>query len=193
MGLLSVAIFVFGCASQPKTKWSEELTLWFGNAAARPTDPPRRHWGRAEEELLLKRIGHADICAVGWISSVGSFERRGKEEQITLTFLPTRMLHGSLSSKLDKDGQLVLKLDGRDLDFRRALLLQRYLPGRRFLVFLKQKPGKPLPRPKQGWRASLWRPPPPPAPIYRWALYRPEKRLIVEVKTLYRSLEKRKK
>lgn len=164
----------------------------FSNASAQPTDPPVAYWTRHEQELFLRRIGHADATAIGIVRAVSSFGRKGDPVKVTLAFLPERVIHGSLEEGLDAQGELLLSLEDEDLDFRRAFKVQRFLPGKRFLVFFKRRPIKKSRRPRgEGWRASLWRPPPEPKPVYRWTLYGPEALLVSRVQALYRMLKKR--
>jgi len=190
--LLLIAIStLLGCSRAPRSPWSEQMPHWFTNAATQPTDPPFTYWTRDERELFLRRIGYADVAAIGIVRAVSSCAHKGNPTKITLAFEPKRMLHGSLDKSLNEEGDLLLTLDEEDLDFRRAVKLGSYLPGRRFLVFFKKQPAKKNHAKGSGWKASLWRPPPKPKPTYRWSLYRPEPALIAHVQALYRLLKKR--
>lgn len=187
--LAVVMIALVACSKTKRSAWSDEMVLYFGNAAAQPADPPRKHWSRSEEELFLKRLGHADLTVLGVVSSVGTFSKYDDPRQVTLTFLPQKVFYGTLKDKLDARGELVLGFGEQVLDFRRAVRVGRYLPGKRYLLLLKEKPAPPASGPEgEGWEASLWRPPAKPKPIYRWALYRPEKKLLEQVKELYQLL-----
>lgn len=187
---LAVVLTAFvACSKAKRSAWSDEMVLYFGNAAAQPTDPPRKHWTRSEEELFLKRLGHADLTVLGVVSSVGTFSKHEDPRQVTLTFLPQRVFYGSLEGKVDKNKELVLELGEQVLDFRRAVRVGRYLPGKRYLLLLKEKPAPPASGPEgEGWEASLWRPPAKAKPTFRWALYRPEKKLLEQVRELYQLL-----
>jgi len=191
--LLMTLSTLLGCSRAPRSSpWSEQMPHWFTNAAAQPTDPPFAYWTRDERELFLRRIGYADAAAIGIVRAVSSCGHKGDPTRITLAFEPGHVLHGSLKESLNEEGDLLLTLEDEDLDFRRAVKVGSYLPGRRFLVFFKERPAKKKTNAKaSGWKASLWRPPPKPKPVYRWSLYRPEPALITHVQALYRLLKKR--
>ncbi|MCK5795924.1 MAG: hypothetical protein KAI47_01990 [Deltaproteobacteria bacterium] len=192
--LMAALSQVTACTKTQNIPWSEAMAVWFGNAAAQPTDPPHKHWTRTEEDLFLKRVGYADLALVGVVTSVGTFSRYEDPRQVTLTFKPTYVFHGDVEKRQDPRGELVLKLGDVALDFRRALQVQSFLRGKRYLLLLKEKPRiSSHQRAKTGWKASLWRPPPKPKPIYRWALYRPEPKLLKQVRNLYLLLKQKKK
>ena len=192
--LLLLGSSLTACSKNKRIPWSEAMAVWFGNSAAQPTDPPRKHWTRREEDLFLKRLGHADLTVLGVISSVGTFTKYEDPRQVTLTFIPQYTFYGSLEGRVDERGELVLKLADVALDFRRAVRVQHFLPGKRYLLMLKEKPRGLRNKPEgEGWQASLWRPPTKAKPSYRWALYRPERELLRQVRDLYKLLNKTKK
>lgn len=192
--LTILALQPSACSKSKQIPWSEAMAVWFGNAAAQPTDPPRKHWSRAEEDLFLKRLGYADLTVLGEVRSVGTFTKYEDPKQVTLTFVPLHTFYGDLDKRLNERGELVLKLANVALDFRRAVQVQRFLPGKRYVLLLKEKPVELQNRPEGGgWQASLWRPPPKPKPTYRWALYRPERSLLLQIRDLYRLLRNKKK
>jgi hypothetical protein len=192
--LLVLAPQLMACSKTKHIPWSEAMAVWFGNAAAQPTDPPRKHWTKKEEDLFLKRLGYADLVVLGEVRSVGTFTKYEDPRQVTLTFLPLHTFYGDLETRVDERGELVLKLANVALDFRRAVQVQRFLPGKRYILVLKEKPTTERGKPKgSDWKASLWRPPPKPKPIYRWALYRPERALLRQIRDLYQLLKRKKK
>lgn len=193
--LLAGAILLpAGCSRTPKTAWHDSMERWFSSSAARPTDPPYARWTRQDHDLFLRRIGHADVAAVGTIRLVTTYSMYGATKQVGLLFRPQKVLHGSLEDDLDEQEELPLRLSDSAPDFRLALLLRDHLPGKRYLIFLKEKPSDEDSGPQRtGWRASLWRPPPPPPAAYRWALYRPEPALLARVREMYHWLDNKKK
>ncbi len=197
LSLLLLTVLVsqlVGCSKTKQIPWSEAMAIWFGNAAAQPNDPPRKHWTRSEEDLFLKRLGYADLTVLGEVRMVGTFTKYEKPKQVTLTFVPLHTFYGDLEERVDERGELVLKLANVALDFRRAVQVQHFLPGKRYVLLLKEKPADPDgDKPGRGWQASLWRPPPKAKPIYRWALYRPERALLRQIRDLYELLGKKKK
>ena len=96
--------FVFGCG-EPKPKrvnWQDAMQVWFSNSSVRPTEPPRDLWTRKDEELFLRRIGFADIVAIGTVRVVTLFSSLGADQQVGLAFRPIEVLHGSLEDQLSE-------------------------------------------------------------------------------------------
>jgi hypothetical protein len=136
----------------------------FSNQSVKPAEPPRDYWTRQDEEMLLRRMGFADIVAVGTLRVVSQCNRSGVPFQLTLAFRPEEQLFGKL-----EEGEVMLKLDATSDDFQRALGVQKDLVGTRYLMFFKRKSEKEL----------------------RWAFYRPTARLLDEIRTRYASLARR--
>ena len=150
--------------------------------------PPYRHWTEGDEKLFYQQLGYADATVVGLVRLVRLHSRREQPHHFGLIFEPTEVLYGELEQLADSDKDLVLGLDRSSPEFQRALATQTRLPGREFLLLVKQQP-RPKGWPKvTGWRASLWRPPPEPAPRLVWSLYLPDAKLLEELRTLYRDL-----
>ena len=179
-------------STRPKpVAWRDVMRRWFADAAAQPSDPPFMHWAHEEEELFLRRIGYADAAVIGQVVSVGSYHHHREAKQVSFSLRPLKLLYGTIERELDENGELLLRLDHQDLDFQRALAIQRFLPGQRFLAFLKAKP-LPADQEPAGWQASLWRPPARPLRVFHWALYRPEPALLAYTGRLYRLLDKKR-
>lgn len=171
-----VVLLCLSCGGPQKRpiNWRDDMEGWFSNNSVRPTEEPRHMWGREDENLLQLRVGAADYVAVGTFRMVGVYTTFSSAKQIALGFRPGEVLHGKLEELLDKEGELMLQLTPASEDFRLAVHLQRYLPGNRYLVFLKEQPG------------------PGDRPILRWALYRDDKVLLAEVRAMYQWLEQEK-
>jgi hypothetical protein len=148
------------------------MASWYPDASVRPAAPRRLDWSRAEEELLLYRLGSADCTLVGKIRRVSTSQQFDRPQEMLLLVHPEEVLHGRLKQVLDQEGELVLRVAASNADFRLALTEEPFLPGTRYLVFLKR--------------------PEPAANGWRWALYRPERRLLEEVRAAYHRLRNRK-
>jgi len=187
--LLAVLTAAGSCSKRKTVAWRPEMRRWFDNSTVGPNDESVDGWTRRDEELFLRRIGYADVAAIGTVRMVTTFSHHRSPRQVALAFRPRELLYGTLEGRLDAQGELALVLGEAMVGVRVARLLSEHLPGRRYLLFLKDKPVAPGPRHKvSGWRASLWRPPPVPRPEHRWALYRPEPRLLRQVRAMYRWL-----
>lgn len=186
--VLAAAALLTACGDG-RVPWRAEMTRWFNNASVTPTEPDPRDWSRGEWDFLLRRVGFADVAALGAMEGVMTFAELTSAREIGLTFRPIEVLHGSLSGVTDEDGALVLTLKPGALDFNNALEAAERVPGRRFLLFLKERPQRRA-RPPAGWEGSLWQP-----PVlekrYAWALYRPEPLLLTRVRTMYAWLAHR--
>jgi hypothetical protein len=175
LALLLVLLSLSCGGTQKRTiNWRDDMERWFSNNAVRPTEEPRHMWSREEEDLFQLRVGAADYVAVGTFRMVGVYSTFSSAKQIALALRLSEVIHGKLDELLDKDGEVMLQLTPSSEDFRLAVHLQRYLPGNRYLVFLKEQPG------------------PGDRPILRWALYRDDKSLLAEVRAMYQWLEQEK-
>jgi len=109
---------------------------YFANEALDADDSPRECWTPDDEDRLLRQMGYADTVAIGTLRVVTrytpSVDRAG---QLTMAFRPDEILFGSLSDRLDDEGQLQLHT-GPDAPGSQ--------PGARYLLFLKQAKGKDL-------------------------------------------------
>lgn len=172
-----------------RVPWRAEMTRWFDNASVTPTEPDPRDWSRSEWDRLLRRMGFADIAALGTMEVVTTVAELTSARQVSLVFRPLEVLHGSLAGLADEEGDVVLTLGPGALDFNNALAAAERVAGRRFLLFLKERPRRGL-RPPAGWEGSLWQ-----QPVvkkrYAWALYRPETLLLSRVRTMYAWLAHR--
>ena len=166
--ILVLIVLTVGCASSQKPKWNG--TTFFTNQSVRVQDPPRTHWSRQDEELLLRRMGYADMVAVGTLRLVTQCNRSEVARQLTLAFHPQEELFGALEEQLDGAGEVLIQLDPSSEDFNRALNVQQEMVGTRYLVFFKREPrsGK-----------------------LHWAFYSPSDRLLTEVRARYRWLSKK--
>jgi hypothetical protein len=93
------------------------------------------------------------------------------------------VLHGSLEGLTDEDGTVPLVLAAGALDFQAAIDGQERIAGQPYLLFLKERPRRQA-RPPTGWEGSLWRRPLE-RRVFQWALYRPDKPLLLRVRTMY--------
>lgn len=188
---LLVGIAATGCSAAPSIAWRPEMARWFGERV-RTLRWPRSYFSREEEVLLLKRIGYADVAAVGKIHAVSRARRFGLTLQVTVEFAPDELLHGRLDGELDDQGLLPLRISAKSPDFVFVQQASSDLPGRRLLLLLKRKPHRASSRrPPTGWRASLWFPRPVSKPDYVWYFYRPDHELVENLRTLYRDLHRR--
>lgn len=173
--LLVLAVLLgAGCASsstRPAVAWRDGMQSWFDNGSVDPDEPPRSLWDARDEDALMRRLGYADVVAVGTLRLVAQVEDHSRPSQLTLAFGPDELLFGALDERLDERRQLMLRLDPGSPDFEVARKIQRQLPGTRYLVFFKQRPGL------DGARRLLW------------SFYRPSAQLLAEVRTRYRWLE----
>jgi hypothetical protein len=160
--------------SQSGTSWRDDMALLFSSSSVQPTDPPRQMWTQTEEEILLRRLGHADCVAAGTTKIVSVYTALSTPEQLAMTFHPQEILHGSLVGTLDKEGDLLLRLTASAEEFQQAVRQQKSLAGSRYVIFLKKQPS-------------------PEGPIWRWALYRHDPRLISEIRAAYSTLNAEKK
>lgn len=176
--LLALLAWIPSCGTKrpPPVKWQEAMQVWFANSSVSPPEPPRQLWSREDEELFLRRIGFADVVAIGTIRVVTLFSRFEQHNQISVAFRPSEVLYGELKDHLSKAKELYCRLGPADLDFQMALRVQEHLPGTKYVLLLKLKPDER--RKKQ-------------PPVLRWSLYRPDKRLLAEIRGMYKWLEKK--
>jgi hypothetical protein len=152
------------------------MQVWFANTSVSPAEPPRLLWTRKDEDLFRRRIGFADVVAIGTIRVVTLFSRFEQHNQISVAFRPSEILYGELKDHLTEEKELDCRLGPADLDFQMALRVQEHLPGTKYVLLLKLKPDER--RKKQ-------------PPVLRWALYRPDKRLLTEIRAMYQWLDKK--
>lgn len=152
------------------------MQVWFANSSVSPPEPPRLLWTRKDEDLFRRRIGFADVVAIGTIRVMTLFSRFEQHKQISVAFRPSEVLYGELKDHLSSDKELFFRLGPADLDFQMALRVQEHLPGTKYVLLLKLKPDE---RRKKK------------LPVLRWALYRPDKRLLAEIRTMYQWLDKK--
>jgi len=143
----------------------------FSNTSVAPSDPPRHLWTQADEDLLQQRLGYADCVAIGTTKGVSVYSTLGSPKQLALALHPQVVIHGSLEPYLDKDGDLMLQLTPSTDDFQLAVQLQKNIPGTQYLVFLKKQPSSSA------------------TPIWHWAFYRNEPRLLQEIRAVYSHLQ----
>lgn len=170
--LALLALLVGACSSGAgqNTAWRDDLTRIFSNNSVQPSEPPRELWTVADEEMLQRRLGHADCVAIGRMKLLSVYATFSSAKELSLVFRPKELLHGSLEGALDKDGDLQLQLTPSSSDdFRLALQLQKHLPGTRYVMFLKRQP--------VGSRA-----------VWHWALYRDDPKLVAEIRAAYELL-----
>ncbi len=170
--LLALGLLAAACGPGPgeRTAWRDDLQKYFSNNSVQPSEPPRELWTVADEEMLQLRLGHADCVAIGKLKLLSVYASFSTAKELSLVFRPQELLHGSLESALDREGDLQLQLTAATSDdFRLALQLQKHLPGTRYVMFLKRQP--------LGSRA-----------VWHWALYRHDPRLIAEIRAAYELL-----
>lgn len=160
-----------GCATdKPAARWEPGMKAWFTNDSLRVDADRQETWTRADEEVLLRQLGYADVVAVGSIHSIQQASHYGAARQLSLAFRPAEVLHGSLEGDLDRDRLLVVHVapSGEAIKAARALPTR---PDRaRYLLLLKRRP---LP----GGGHQL-----------RWAIYQPSATLLAHVKSLFARL-----
>lgn len=169
--IAGIWILLAGCAgSAPQgVTWKRSMSEVFDNSSVRPGEPPRRLWTRRDEDRLLRQLGYADAVALGTIRLVNKTSMRGRR-QLALAFKPTEVFHGAISRDLDSDGVLRLRLGPSSRDYHRAARVEHQLPGTRYLLFVKRKPGR---------RGKV---------RLRWAFYQPRRQLLAEVRARFRWL-----
>jgi hypothetical protein len=172
-----------------RVPWSDEMAHWFNNASVNPPEPDPRDWARPEWESFLRRIGFADAAVIGTMSVVTTFSQLTTARQVSLVFRPLEVLHGSLAELTDEDGGIALVLEEGSLDFNAARAAARRVAGRRFLLFVKERPQRAA-RPLAGWEGSLWQQPAA-QKSFQWALYRPAALLLLRVRTMYAWLARK--
>ena len=169
LSLTILALLWTGCAgSRQAVQWDDSMQGLFSGNPDNPTSHPRHLWSKADEERLLRQMGYADVAAVGTVRVVTQCDRYGKR-QVTLEFQVTEILHGDLDDELEDEQKLSLKMDTDSRHLQSTVKAAREIPGTQFLVFLKRKP--------QGSKSRL-----------SYDFYRPNTRLLAEVKSIYSRL-----
>lgn len=158
--------------SSSAVRWTDEMEQWYPNSSVRPTEPPRALWSRADEELFQRRVGNADVVALGTLRLVTIYRMFDAPRQIGLAFRPQEVLFGSLGAWLDKEGELQVPLNPSDEDFRMAAKANARLAGTRYLIVLKRKPSS-------DDRVVL-----------RWAMYVPDEVLMTELRAMFKWFNK---
>jgi hypothetical protein len=141
----------------------DHMEAWFNQGSLDGAMLPRSHWPREEEELLQRRMGFAEVAAVGELRRVTKVARSGQASDLALVFHPDEVLFGSLDGQLDDERALPLRLDPASPAFRDALRVERRLAGSRYLIFLRRGPGG----------------------RFHWACYQPTAALVAEVRARY--------
>lgn len=175
--LLGLWLAAFGCGHSGAggTAWQDSMESYFANGSVRPPEPPRRLWERKDEDLFLHRMGLADVVIVGVARVVTVHSNFDTPKQVALAFQPREVLHGSIEEVADDDGELLLPLGPESEDFQLAVKVHPHLPGSRYVLMLKKQHQKDRP------------------PVLRWALYRPDDRLLAEIRVMFKWLDLRKK
>lgn len=162
MGFLCI-----GCAgSGQAVAWDDSMQGLFSSDPDNPTSHPRRLWSKKEEERFLKQMGYADAAALGTVKVVSQCDRYG-QRQVTLELHVKEVLHGDLGDELEEGQKLSIRIDADS--HRSTVQTARSTPGSQFLVFLKRKP--------QGDQTRL-----------SFDFYRPNPRLMTEVRSMYSRL-----
>ena len=165
--LILMALFCFGCAgSGQAVAWDDSMKGLFSGTPDNPTSHPRHLWSRQDEDRLLRQMGFADVAVVGTVRVEAQCDRYGKR-QVTLELHVKEILHGDQDDELEQGQKLYLSLDSDS--HQSTVKTARDLPGTQFLVFLKRKP--------QGEQTRL-----------SYDFYRPNPRLLAEVRSMYARL-----
>lgn len=171
--LLALALLlglVSSCAApQRASSWMDHMEAWFNQGSLDGAELPRGHWSREEEELLQRRMGFAEVVAVGTLRRVTQVARSESPRELALVFRPSEVIFGSLEGQLDEEGAMPLRLDPSSAAFHAALSVESRLAGSRHLLFLRRGPGG----------------------VFHWACYRPTPSLVAEVRARYRWLAAR--
>jgi len=150
------------------------MRQWYTNTSVRPPEPPRLQWERADEDMLLKRLGFADVVLVGTARVVTLFTMLDAPTRVALAFRPDEVLYGEVDDLTDEQGELLLPVTPSDLDFQLALRVLDHIAGRRYLLLLKRRPDS---------RRQ---------PELRWSFYNPDRKLLEEIRAMFAWLKKKK-
>lgn len=164
-----------GTAEPGPARWQDAMQRWYANTSVRPPEPPRAQWERVDEDLLLKRVGFADVIAVGTARDVTLFTMLGAPKRVALAFKPREVIYGTLDDLTDEQGELLLPLSPGDLDFQLALRVLDHIAGSRYILLLKRRPHA------KG------------SPTLHWSLYKPDRQLLTEIRAMFDWLKKRGK
>jgi len=171
--MLLLTMAACGPTTPDPARWQDAMREWYTNTSVRPPEPPRPQWERADEDLLLKRLGFADVVAVGTARVVTLFTMLDTPKRVAVAFLPEEVLFGDLANLIDKQGDLLLPVAPGDLDFQLALKVLDHIAGSRYVLLLKRKPGVQQPQ-------------------LRWSLYAPDRKLLAEIRAMFAWLKKKK-
>ncbi len=122
-----VALFLCACASSSPRLASAEVRKWFDNSVHQPPLAARSRWTAGEHEELLRRVGLADVVAVGTISLVTDTRFHQQQRGQTVAFSPKEVLHGKL-----EQGSAV------HLSLARAMPEMSAATQERFMIFIKR-------------------------------------------------------
>ena len=187
--MLAVATLA-GCSSTKRTPWRDHLRRVFDNTSVQPPEPERKYWTRNDEDMFLKRIGHADYAAIGTVHVVNVYSSFSNPKRVALIFTPREVLHGKTDDFSTDERTIRLPIGEGELDFQVALNVEGRLAGRSYLLFIKQKPSRDRVEPPAGWQGSLWQPPKR-LVDFVFALYAPDKSLLRQARAMYRWLKKK--
>jgi hypothetical protein len=185
--LVVIAALGAACGHDVDLRWRPWMSRWYDDTSVVPPEPDRRYWTRRDEDLLQRRMGYADVAALGRLRLVNLESAFSSPQRLALAFEPLEVFYDDDLLE-EQGGELVLVLKGGDTDFELAAMREAFLPGRRYLLLAKYKPLR-VPGGGTGWRASLWRPDPAARKELHWVLYRPDPLLVQQVRTMYRWLE----
>ena len=174
--IVFVMVILFGCGTNRGARWDGAMQRYYDNSSVRPSGPSRREWEQRDKDLLLRRLGHADVVVLGAATSVNLYTTNSSPKQLSVTLEPSRVIHGSIKGLTDPQGELVLRLKPGDEDFQTALRVFKHLPGSQYLLLLKHAP--------PGGSGKRKR------PRLFWATYNPDARLLAEVDALFGSLRR---
>jgi len=187
VGAVSAASLYAGCASTstppPRTGWTPEMSQLYNNEPAQLPGETMQQWSSSDREAFARRIGYADVAAVGMADTSQTFEGRGCQRH-TVTFVAEELLHGSIDRLADPTGRIALRLDNVDDEVLSNDRLARRLSGRRFLLLLKQTPHRPQP-PDDAVDTCSPSLATDPAMSYRWVMYWPNAAVVNQLRTIY--------
>jgi hypothetical protein len=148
------------------------MNNWYGNNSIDIDLSHGDQWTRKDEDLLLRRLGHADLVAVGTIRLVTHFSRYNTPRNMSLSFKPEEVLHGSLKGDLDQEQLLVMHISPNTHSFDIAKKIQDHPTKVHYLVLIKRKP-------LSNGQHQL-----------RWVIYQPSREIMARVRFLFSQLSR---